>query len=110
MAYEKMQVSNIMSTEDIWSSCDYIWRSSYNELEFLLVETMKVSYCYFKQHFAFGGWGIIIAALSKVWSGRRTCRGVAEWLVLRTCITVVTQKEFCRTGSEQKKWKKALFL
>lgn len=44
MAYEKIQVSNLMSTEDIWSSCGYIWRSSFNELEFLLVGTMKMSY------------------------------------------------------------------
>lgn len=41
-----MQVSNVISTEDIWSSGDYIWRSSYNELEFLLVGTMKMSYQY----------------------------------------------------------------
>jgi len=44
MAYEKIHVSDVMSTEDIWSSCGHICWSSYNELEFLLVGTMKMSY------------------------------------------------------------------
>lgn len=53
----------------------------------------------------------IIAALSTVWSSKRTCRGVAECLALRTCIAVVTQRALvCGTGNEEKSGKKALFL